>query len=127
MYTVGLVVILALIEYLVFGLLVGRARVTYKIPAPAITGDPMFERYFRVHQNTMEQLLVFIPAVILFAVYLSVRVAAALGILFVLARAFYAYGYIGDPERRAGGAMATFVVNVVLLIGGLIGALWRIL
>ncbi len=54
MELVTIVIALALIEYSVFGMLVGKARGKYGIDAPAITGNPIFERYYRVHQNTLE-------------------------------------------------------------------------
>jgi uncharacterized membrane protein YecN with MAPEG domain len=69
MHVVALVVVLALLEYSILGVMVGQARLKYKVPAPATTGDPIFERYFRVHQNTMEQLIVFVPAMFIFAAY----------------------------------------------------------
>lgn len=97
----------------------------YKVPAPATTGDPILERYFRVHQNTMEQLVIFVPAIFIFATYVHMLAAAALGFLFVVARAIYAMGYLKDPEKRAGGAVATFVVNVILVLGGLVGVVVR--
>ncbi len=118
---IAAIIILALIEYLVMGAMVGRARGRYNVPAPATTGDPIFERYFRVHQNTMEQLIVFVPALILFADYVNVLVAIILGAAFIIARAVYAAGYIRDPEKREFGAAATFIVNAVLLVGALIG------
>ena len=64
---VAAIVGLAVLECMIFGVLVGRARGTYHVPAPATTGDPTFERYFRVHQNSMEALIVFIPSLLLFA------------------------------------------------------------
>ncbi len=112
---------LALIEYVVLGGMVGRARVRYNIAAPATTGNPIFERYFRVHQNTLESLIVFIPALWLFANYVSVAVAIALGLLFIAARIVYAAGYVRAPEKRAPGAGVTFLINAVLVVGGLIG------
>lgn len=118
---VAAIIILALIEYLVLAAMVGRARLQYSVPAPATTGHPIFERYFRVHQNTMEQLIVFIPALILFADYVNVLIAIVLGALFIIARALYAAGYIRDPEKRAAGATVSFIINAVLLIGSLIG------
>lgn len=121
MNAIAVIIILALIEYLVLAAMVGRARARYNVPAPATTGDPMFERYFRVHQNTMEQLVVFVPALILFADYVNVVAAIVLGALFIVARAVYAAGYIRDPEKRELGATATFIINAVLLIGALIG------
>ena len=57
MELVTIVIAVALIEYSVFGMLVGKARGTYGIDAPAITGYPIFERYYRVHQNTLENLV----------------------------------------------------------------------
>jgi glutathione S-transferase len=121
MSLISLVVALALLEYSILGLLVGQARTKYQVPAPATTGDPIFERYFRVHQNTMEQLVVFVPAMFIFATYVHVLVAAVLGLLFVVARPIYAMGYIKDPAKRASGAAITFIVNAILVVGGLIG------
>jgi uncharacterized membrane protein YecN with MAPEG domain len=119
--SVAAVMGLALLEYLLLGLMVGRARGTYHVPAPATTGDPTFERYFRVHQNTLESLIIFIPGLWLFAVYLNKPVAIALGLIFIAARIIYAAGYIKAPEKRAAGAGLTFVVNAALVIGGLVG------
>jgi glutathione S-transferase len=124
---VAAVTALALIEYLVLGALVGRARVKYKVEAPATTGDPTFERYFRVHQNSLEALIVFIPALWLFAHYVNNPVAIALGLIFVAGRIIYAAGYVRDPAKRGAGAAITFVVNGVLVIGSLVGVLIRAL
>ena len=118
---IHIVVGLALAQFVFFCFAVGKARGTYKVSAPATTGNEMFERYFRVHQNTLEQLVVFVPAIFIFATYVHMLAAAALGFLFVVARAIYAMGYVKDPEKRAGGAAATFVVNLILVLGGLIG------
>jgi glutathione S-transferase len=120
---VGLVTVLALIEYSVLGALVGRARVKYGVEAPAVTGNPIFERYFRVHQNTLESLIVFLPAMWLFALTLSAKAAALLGLIFLVARLVYVRGYVEDPKRRALGAAATFLTNAVLVLGSLVGLL----
>ena len=121
MYLVALMIVVALVEYFILGLLVGQARVKHNVPPPATSGDPIFERYFRVHQNTMEQLVVFVPAMLIFATYVHPLVAAILGLLFVVARPIYAMGYIKDPAKRASGAAITFTVNAILLLGGLVG------
>ncbi len=121
------VILVALIEYVVFTGLVGRARVRYGVRAPATTGHPDFERVYRVQQNTLEALIVFIPAVWIFGRYLTGYGAVALGLLFIVARAIYAAGYIRDAEKRGPGAGLTGIVNIVLIIGALIGvgrALW---
>ena len=58
----ALVSALALLLYVVVFMAAGRARRRYDIKAPAVTGAPEFERAFRVQQNTLEQLVWFIPA-----------------------------------------------------------------
>ena len=120
---VGAVVLVALVEYLLFGMLVARARGRYAVPAPAVAGNPHFERYFRVQQNTLELLVVFVPAVWLYGLYLSPRWASILGALFVLGRALYARGYIAAPEKREMGFGLSFTALVALVIGALIGVI----
>jgi len=123
MALVAAIILLALIEYLVFGLLVGRARVRCNVAAPAITGHPVFERYFRVQQNTLEQLIVFVPSVWLFGVYVSTVWAAGLGLVFIVGRAFYLNGYVADPKKRSAGFGLSFLPNVILVVGALVGAI----
>jgi uncharacterized MAPEG superfamily protein len=114
---------LALLEYLAFGTLVGLQRSRTGVQAPATTGHPVFERYFRVQQNTLEQLIVFIPALWLFARYVHPPIGALLGLVWIAGRLLYLRGYVQDPERRGPGFLLSFGANVILLIGGLIGAL----
>jgi len=121
MELVLVVMLVALIEYMVFAGLVGRARGQYGVRAPATTGHPTFERIYRVHQNTLEALIVFVPALLVFACYLSFAWAAGLGVVFIVARAIYAVSYIRAAERRGVGAGLTGVVNIVLVLGGLVG------
>ena len=123
MELVYVTIVLALIEYVVMGALVGRARAKYGIHAPAMTGHPAFERTNRVHVNTLENLIIFIPAVLLFASYVSVRWAAILGLVFVVARVVYAVGYLNAAEKRSIGAGITGIVDIVLVVGALIGLL----
>ena len=121
MELVLVVMLLALIEYMVFAGLVGRARGQYGVRAPATTGHPTFERIYRVHQNTLEALIVFVPALFVFACYLNFTWAAGLGVAFIVARAIYAVSYIRAAERRGIGAGLTGIVNIVLVLGGLYG------
>jgi glutathione S-transferase len=114
-------VLLALLEYIVMAALVGRARAKHGVHAPAMTGHPEFERANRVHVNTLENLIIFVPAVWIFATYLSALYAAILGGLFVVARALYAVGYLQAAEKRSVGAGITGIVNTILVVGGLIG------
>ena len=116
------VMLLAVLEFLVCGFLVGSARAKYKVAAPAITGHPDFERCFRVQQNTLEQLVIFLPACWFFASTVSAKWAVILGLIFVVGRVVYAFGYIKQAEKRGPGFGLSFLPNAVLLIGALIGA-----
>jgi glutathione S-transferase len=121
MEPVVLVILVALVEYMVLGALVGRARSKYGIRAPTTTGNAAFERVFRVHQNTLESLIIFIPAVWIFAAYLSPAWAAGLGVVFIVARAEYARSYIAAAEKRGVGAGISGLAVIALVIGGLVG------
>jgi glutathione S-transferase len=124
---VALVIVLALLELLVFQMLVGKARGKYGVNAPATTGNEIFERYFRVQENTVEQLLLFLPGVWLFATFISPTWAALLGAVFIVGRAIYAATYIADPKKRGLGFALSMLPNLALLIGALIGAVRGIL
>jgi glutathione S-transferase len=127
MLWIALVILLALVEYMVFGMLVGRSRARHKIAAPTTIGHPEFERTFRVHYNTLELLVVFIPAIWLFGLYLNPRWGAIIGAVFLVGRALYAIGYIRAPEKREVGATLSILSVGILLFGALFGvirALW---
>ena len=125
MEPVYVIILVALLEYAVFTALVGRARVRHGIKAPATTGNPDFERVYRVQQNTLESLIVFVPAVWIFGLNASPAIGAGLGAVFVFARAIYAAGYIRAAEKRGIGAVLTAVTNCVLVVWGLIAVLER--
>jgi len=120
---VHLVIVLALIEFLLFGYAVGRARTRYKVPAPAMSGHEVFDRYFRAQMNTLEQLIVFLPSIWLFANYVNTWAAAALGVLFIVGRALYFRGYVQAAESRHAGFVLSAIPTVTLLIGALIGVI----
>ena len=129
MLWIALVILLALLEFMVFGFLVGGARKRYNIPAPATHGHADFERTFRVHYNTLELLVVFIPSIWLFGLYLNPRWGAIIGVVFLIGRALYAVGYIRAAEKREIGATLSFLSVAVLLFGALFGVirvLWTV-
>jgi glutathione S-transferase len=119
---VTVIVMLALMEYLYFGVAVSRARTRHGVNAPAISGDEDFELFHRAHQNTLEQLIVFIPAIYAAAYYANEVFAALVGIVFLVGRADYFRSYISDPNRRGRGMIATMAASVVLIAAALIGA-----
>jgi glutathione S-transferase len=117
---VAIVTVLALLQFFWFGWQVGVARTKYNIAAPAVTGNEVFERVFRVQMNTLEQLVVFLPALWIFASFISPLWAAGLGAIFIIGRAIYARTYVKDPKGRSAGFALTALPNLALLIGILI-------
>jgi glutathione S-transferase len=120
---VAIVTVLALLQFFWLSLQVGRARSRYGVAAPATTGNEVFERHFRVHMNTLEQLVMFLPALWIFAAYISPLWAAALGVVFILGRAIYAMTYVRDPKTRSLGFGLTFLPTFGMLIGILVWAI----
>ena len=123
MAPVAVVIIIAVIQFVIIAWLVGRARTRYGIKAPATSGHEVFERWFRVQQNTLELLIVFIPAVSLFAIYVHPNWAAWIGLVYVVGRIVYTRAYVADPSRRSFGFGLSMAPILVLLAGALIGAL----
>ena len=112
----ALMTLLAVLWYEVTVWQVGRARAKYKVSAPATTGDPAFERAFRVQMNELEQLVAFLPAMWLFAWFGNPRFAAIACGVFIVGRIIYAIGYWADARKRAVGyyiAMLAFLITWV--------------
>ncbi len=122
MEIVAIVAAVAVIEYYVLTILTALARGRYEVEVPATVGHPIFERYFRVQQNTLEQLIAFFPGLLLFAHFVSPAWAAGIGVVFVIGRGLFAWGYVTDPPRRGPGFLLSWLANVALILGGLIGA-----
>lgn len=116
-----LIVLLALLQYVLFTGRVGLARGKYHVDAPACEGDETFNRLFRIQQNTMEQLIVFIPATFAFAFYLSELWVLLPGLVFIVGRFLYSAAYLKDPKTRGTGMGLTLLSNVVLVVGALFG------
>lgn len=119
---VAIVTVLALAQFFWLGVQVARARSRYGIAAPATTGNELFERHFRVQMNTLEQLLMFLPSLWIFATYVSPLWAAALGVVFILGRAIYAMTYVRDPKSRGLGFGLTAFPTFALMIGSVVWA-----
>jgi glutathione S-transferase len=124
---VAIVTVVALLQFFWFGWQVGVARGKYNIAAPAISGNETFERIFRVHMNTLEQLVVFLPALWIFASYISPVWAAGIGAVFIVGRALYARSYVKDPKSRSAGFALTALPELALLIGILIWAVMALM
>jgi len=105
------------------GINVGRARGRYGIKAPAVTGHEMFERAYRIQMNTLENAVLVLPALWLYAGFIGDRGAAAMGAVWLVARIWYAMAYQKDPAKRGPG----FGLSVLAFAGMAAGALWGVI
>jgi glutathione S-transferase len=119
--------LLAVVLYFYMGVRVGQMRVKHGVKAPATTGHPEFERAFRVHYNTLESLVVFLPLLWLATFYFTPAfvtltwLPAALGLVWVVGRIFYMNGYMADPEKRGVGFGIASLAQILLLILAIAG------
>jgi glutathione S-transferase len=113
---VAIVTVVALLEFFLFGFQVGRARTKYGIHAPATSGHEVFDRCFRVHMNTLEQLVLFLPTLWIFARFISPFWAASFGVVFIIGRAIYAVSYVRDPKSRALGFALTALPTLAMMV-----------
>ena len=119
---VDIVTALAIFQFIVFGFRTGRARETYGVKAPAITGNEIFERHFRVQQNTHGTAPGLPAGIFLFSRYWNPVWAAALGAVYLIGREIYAAAYVKNPASRSVGFALSALPAMVLIAGGLIGA-----
>ena len=117
------VTLLVVLLLLFTGLNVACARGRYGIKAPAVTGHEMFERAFRIQMNTLENAVLMLPALWVFAGFVDDRGAAVLGGLWIAARVWYAVAYQNDPKKRGPG----FGIAMLVFTGLWLGALWGVL
>jgi len=122
----AIVALLAIALYFFLATRVAVARARFGIKHPATTGNPDFERIFRVHQNTLEWLPTFLVPLWLCAVYLSDIGAAALGLVWVAGRIVYYVGYRQAVEKRLPGFFIQTSVCLLLFIGAVVGVVMRL-
>ncbi len=123
---IWLITLLAAVQCVVFGALTGAARAKGGVQAPAISGDELFERRFRVHYNTLEQLDGFLPGLWAFATFISAQVAAIIGVIYLVGRILYFVQYTKNPASRAPGFILTALSVFVLLLGGIVGVVMQL-
>jgi glutathione S-transferase len=117
-----IVTVAALSVYVWLSMWVGKARGKYGVVAPLVDGPPEFRRIFRAHINTLEQIVLFLPALAMFAVAWGDQAAAAVGIFWPVGRVLYGLGYAKAAEKRGPGFGLSFLSSSILLIGALVGA-----
>lgn len=123
----ALIITLALAQYVFFTVRVGTSRGKYGIEAPKTVGDETWERLFRVQQNTLEQLIIFIPLMVVFSMFVSAKWVLVPGIVFIVGRQLYSYEYIKNPGSRVPGMALSLFANAVLLIGALVGLVLKLM
>lgn len=123
---VYLIILLALAQFIFFTFRTGSARHKYGVHAPKTTGNETWERIYRVQQNTMEQLVLFIPGMLAFAHYVSPRWALVPGVLYLIGRQLYSYLYITNPEKRGSGVALSFLSNMALVAGAIVGVILQL-
>ena len=120
----ALATMLALAVYYAQSIYVSIARKKYGVEAPRTTGNEAFERVFRVHYNTLEQLPVFLIPLWFFALLVSPLYAGWLGLAWCLGRIGYMYGYYQSAENRHSyGSALSYLASFILIVG----SLWEII
>lgn len=122
MEAIAIVTVLAVLQTFWFAFQVGQERVKHGVKAPSCSGAPEFERAYRVHENTIEQLVLILPALWIFGFYVHGLIGAGIGLLFIIGRFVYRSAYLKDPASRSAGFGIGALALAVLAIGGLIGA-----
>ena len=118
---VDLIAVLAILQLIFFSVLVGQARGTYGIKAPAVSGNEMFERAYRVHMNTLELLVAFLPALFVASKYWPQAYVASAGAVYLVGRFVYWRSYVAVPTSRGIGFGLSMLPILALLIASLVG------
>ena len=93
--------------------------------APAVTGNPDFERAYRIQMNTLEWLPIFLVSLWAFAVFWDKDlIAAAVGAVWIVGRILYLTGYSRAAEARGTGFGIQALAAGVLLFGALGRVIW---
>ena len=123
----ALVTCLSILCYFYTSILVSRARTAFGIKAPAVSGNPDFERAFRVQMNTLEWMPIFLPSLWLFAFYINDALAAALGVVWIVGRVLYVTGYSQAAAKRGLGFGIQAGAAILLWLGALGAVIWHLI
>jgi len=127
MELIAIVTGLAVLQAFFFAFQVGQTRQKHGLSAPAMSGNTEVERAIRVHANTIEQLVIFLPGLWMFGYYVNVQIGAGIGLLFIVGRFVYRSAYLGDPKNRTAGFGIGALSMMVLVVGGMIGAAMQLM
>jgi glutathione S-transferase len=121
----ALITLLTVLLMFVTSVIVGKARVKYEIMAPATSGHEMFDRAYRVQMNTLEAAAMMLPSLWVYAIFNGETGAFAMGVIWLVGRAWYAQSYLTNPVRRGPGFGIAFVALAGLWFGALVGLALR--
>ena len=119
----ALVTLFAVAFYFFLATRVAVARGKFSVKHPATTGNPDFERIFRVHMNTLEWMPTFLAPLWLCAIYFSDQAAAVLGLVWIVGRALYFFGYAKAVAKRLPGFFIQSTACLLLFLGAATGIL----
>ena len=125
MHYVELIAMLVVVQYLFFGVQVGRARGRYGVKAPAVSGHEGFERIYRVQMNTLELMVALLPSLFVAARFWPAPWVAGLGAVYLIGRFIYWRAYVGNPASRTLGFLLSMLPIIALLAMALAGAFLR--
>ena len=124
---VAIVTVLALLQFTWFGIQVGSLRAKHAVKAPAMFGHTDFDRMYRIHYNTMEQLVVILPAMWIYANAVNPIWAAGFGVVSLLGRFIYRAAYLKDPAGRSLGFTLSFLPSAIMLVWVLVVTVMKLL
>jgi glutathione S-transferase len=119
------ITLVAILITIAFSIMVSKVRTRHDVQPPAMSGSPEVERALRVHGNTVEQLVVFLPALWLAAIYFQGWAPPAIGAVWCVGRLLYAVSYMAAANKRLVGFILTIIPTlalIVLAVIGLVGA-----
>ncbi|MDD1519733.1 MULTISPECIES: MAPEG family protein [Bradyrhizobium] len=115
----ALVTLLAIAFYFFTAINVSRSRTKTGVKVPAMAGHPDFERAFRIQMNTLEWMPIVLPALWLFAIYVSDAIAAGIGAIWIIGRIVYFVGYSQAAAKRGTGFAIRALAAMALWVGAL--------
>ena len=114
--------LLAVLLTFLFAARVAMLRGKHGIKAPATSGHPDFERAFRVHANTVENLVLVVPLLWIASAYYGGQIPFWIGLVWVISRVVYAIGYMqANSQLHTPGGVIGFLSIIALFVFAAIG------
>ncbi|HEY8024971.1 MAG TPA: MAPEG family protein [Burkholderiaceae bacterium] len=125
LHLTGWITLAAMLMYIWVSANVGKARGKFQISAPVCEGPVEFQSVLRVQANTVEQVILFFPALWMCAYFYSDLWAAIGGAVWIVGRIIYALGYYQDPKKRSAGFGISSFATLALMAGTMLGLVLR--